>query len=170
MKLTVRRLAAALLCLALAVSLGGCSELRAFSKTFEKQTGVALPKGCAVTEYRDDHGGFHGDGTLLAVVTLPDAEAGALFAGRLISAGWSGSLSDGLRAALYGGELDGYTTNGYFSDLKLDIPETNGLCFYLDRYMQQYGERCEFAPYTQNFTFSLYVPDTLTLYFAEGDA
>ena len=37
----------------------------------EKQLGISLPEGAEIASL-DSHGGFHGDGTLLAVVTVPD--------------------------------------------------------------------------------------------------
>ena len=37
----------------------------------EKELRISLPDGVEIVSM-DSHGGFHGDGTLLAVVTVPD--------------------------------------------------------------------------------------------------
>lgn len=138
-----------------------------------EEIGISLPKDVAI-KYEDSHGGFHGDGVLLAVVTATNEEDKSELKTILTHVGWRSELPEEMYAAFFGGveTIEGveYPTAGYVHDLELDIPNVKNACFYYkDRYFEQYGEQCTFAPYTQNFTLAVFDLDTNILYFIEGD-
>lgn len=141
--------------------------------TLSRKMGISLPKEVAI-EYTDSHGGFHGDGDLFAVVTASNEQAKAQMNTILSHVGWCSILPDEMYAAFFGGvvTIDGTkgTTGGYLHDLEFDIPNVkNGYFYYKDRFFEQNGKQCPYAPYTQNFTLAIFDSDTSTLYFLEGD-
>ena len=135
--------------------------------------GISLPNDLAI-EYSDSHGGFHGDGTLVAVLA-PRNERDAVKLKNLIQrAGWRSELPSDMYASFFGGSLilegSRTETSGYFHDLSIDVPNVKHAYFYYkDRFLEQTGEQCPYAPYTQNFTLAMFDLDTNTLYFIEGD-
>lgn len=161
------------LCGILLCSLPGCGGTDR-SAYIGGQIGISLPRGVSI-KYTDSHGGFHGDGDLYAIVSFPDDETAARFSDGIEKAGWQTALSDEMYPWFYGGDVTiegkASSTDGYFHDMGLDVPAVkDGYFFYRDRYLEQYGEACSFAPYTQNFTIAIFDADTDKLYFIEGDS
>lgn len=128
----------------------------------EKELRISLPDGVEITSM-DSHGGFHGDGTLLAVVTVPDkAEQDALW--EQVEDTWSTLPAD--EAIM---EPIRQLWEERCGALPL-LPDTeNGRWFYRDRYEEQYGEKCEFNSVLQNCTFALLDRDSGRLYVLEND-
>lgn len=156
--LAVGTLCLAVLCLAIwFLSTGNNME-----RHLEKQLGISLPEGAEIASL-DSHGGFHGDGTLLAVVTVPDkAEQDALW--EQVEDTWSALPAD--EAIM---EPIRQLWEERCGALPL-LPDTeNGRWFYRDRYEEQYGEKCEFNSVLQNCTFALLDRDSGRLYVLEND-
>ena len=152
-------------------ALPGCGG-RDRNAHISSQIGGSLPSRAEI-KYSDTHGG-NGDGDLYAVVSFPD-DAAAQFSDSLAKAGWQTKLPDDMVPWFYGGNITAEgkssSTDGYFHDMKIDVPEVkDGYFFYRDRYREQYGEPCSYAPYTQNFTIAIFDSGHSTLYFLEGDS
>lgn len=170
-----RKAASGILCLlsfVLLCLMSGCGG-KNMNAYIGKQIGLSLPN-CAKIKYTDTHGG-NGDGDLYAVVSFPDSKTAAQFSGSLAKADWPTKFTDDMVPWFYGGAIvtkgEASSTDGYFRDMNLDVPKVkNGYFFYRDRYREQYGEPCSFAPYTWNFTMAVFDSDTDTLYFIEGDS
>ena len=128
----------------------------------EKELRISLPDRAEIASL-DSHGGFHGDGTLLAVVTVPDkAEQDALW--DRVKDNWNALPAD--EAIM---EPIRQLWEERCGALPL-LPDTeNGRWFYRDRYEEQYGEKCEFNSVLQNCTFALLDRDSGRLYVLEND-
>lgn len=128
----------------------------------EKELRISFHDGAEIASL-DSHGGFHGDGTLLAVVTVPDkAEQDALW--EQVEDTWSALPAD--EAIM---EPIRQLWEERCGALPL-LPDTeNGRWFYRDRYEEQYGEKCEFNSVLQNCTFALLDRDSGRLYVLEND-
>ena len=125
-------------------------------ETIENALDLTLPKDCAIS-CTDDHGGFHGDGTLYAVVEIP-ADAADDFLAALQSDWTALPVTEELRDAYYG-------EGGEGCGVSYGLPEPSAGCYlYRDRYFAQYGERCAFNPVLQNATFAVYDADAARLY------
>ena len=125
-------------------------------------------------EYRDSYGGFHGDGELAAVMTLPESIAS--HAESMMSFGapwWHGlPLSRDAELALYGG-MDGDTyRNPLFTDENghpLALEVTKGWYYLYDAQGQPYLEQSLFSRPSFNFCLALYDIETRTLYYFQLD-
>lgn len=128
----------------------------------EKELRISLPDGVEIASM-DSHGGFHGDGTLLAAVTVPDkAEQDTLW--DQVKDKWNALPAD--EAIM---EPIRQLWEERCGALPL-LPDTeNGRWFYRDRYEEQYGEKCEFNSVLQNCTFALLDRDSGRLYVLEND-
>ena len=125
----------------------------------EERLGIVLPKGSEIACV-DTHGGFHGDGVLLAVVTLPgQEEMDSLLEG--IEGRWKDPPTDGEMMEQFQQIWTQYA-GGLGS-----MPEKDaGPWFYRDRFFEQYGER---SSVFQNCTFAILDKDTGQLYVLEVD-
>ena len=131
-------------------------------KHLEKQLGISLPDGANIA-CTDNHGGFHGDGTLIAVVTFPDEAAqNALW--EQIDGKWNELPAD---------EYILEPIQRHWEECAGVLPPLpdaeNGRWFYRDRYEEQYGEKCDRNPVLQNCTFALLDRDSGQLYVLEND-
>lgn len=128
----------------------------------EKQLGISLPEGAEIASL-DNHGGFHGDGTLIAMVTVPDkAEQDALW--EQVKDKWNALPAD--EAIM---EPIRQLWEERCGALPLLPDAENGRWFYRDRYEEQYGEKCEFNSVLQNCTFALLDKDSGQLYILKND-
>lgn len=154
-------LALALACLALA----GCSGE---PKRYIARRLNADMTGAKLIRFDDDHGGFLGDGETIAVIDM--SGAGENFLDRV--EGWNPlPLSENLQLALYGGNRNGLTYDGYAFLKEKGIPEvTNGFWYFKNR-QEDIDWRNDdiFSAYSFNFTVAIYDKDTATLYFYEID-
>ncbi len=143
-----------LLLLILLLTATACT--RSDQATIEKTLDLTLPKDCAI-RCTDDHGGFHGDGTLYAVVQIPADAADDFLAA--LQADWTAlPVTEELHDAYYGEGGEGY-------GVSYGLPEPSAGCYlYRDRYFAQYGERCAYNPVLQNATFAVYDANTACLY------
>lgn len=151
-------LAVGALCLAAWYFTAGSS----MEQYLEKELRISLPDGADIASL-DSHGGFHGDGTLLAVVTVPEeTEQDALWA--QVEDTWNALPAD---------ETIMEPIRQLWEErcgALPPLPDTrNGRWLYRDRYEEQYGERCEPNPVLQNCTFALLDRDTGRLYVLEND-
>ena len=128
----------------------------------EKELRISLPDGAEIASL-DSHGGFHGDGTLIAVVSFPDEEGQeALWA--QVEDKWAALPADETMM-----EPIRQLWEERCGALPL-LPDTeNGRWFYRDRYEEQYGEKCEFNSVLQNCTFALFDRESGQLYVLESD-
>lgn len=128
----------------------------------EQRLGISLPEGTNIAS-TDDHGGFHGDGTLIAVVTVLD-KAGQEELQNQVEDKWSAFPVDA--AVLEPVRRHWEERSGVLPDL----PDAeSGWWFYRDRYQEQYGEACAFNPVLQNCTFALLDRNSWRLYVLEND-
>lgn len=124
----------------------------------ERETYVHLPSNAELIECTDSHGGFHGDGTMEAVITLPDNEETEKFLEEIKIEWYSPSeetrnFYDELnRDYLYGESFISYSDTAYY--------------FFRDRYYEQNGKK---TTYSRNMTVAAYYPETRTLKFLEVD-
>ena len=134
---------------------GEFSEETRQLRRLERTIGVEL-SSAVLEEYEDDHGGFHGDGVLTAVVTFSSQEEVQEFAN---------SLPDTWR------QLP--VENGLLGTLRTvwsDLPQVErGFWFYRDRYQEQYGKVSSYNRYLQNATFALLDTETGRLYVLKVD-
>lgn len=112
-------------------------------------------------EYRDTHGGFHGDGETFAVITLPEEAALGAESRMSYGAPWWKPLplsGDGTRV-LYG--------DGEGGPLCPEtIPRVEKGWYYLyDAQEPPYGEESLFSRASFNFCIALYDEDTRTIYY-----
>lgn len=128
----------------------------------EKELRISLPDEAEIASL-DSHGGFHGDGTLIAVVSFTDEEGQeALWA--QIEEKWSNlpAYEEILEPVRQDWEA--------YSGALPPLPDTgNGRWFYRDRYEEKYGEKCEFNSVLQNCTFALFDRESGQLYVLESD-
>lgn len=122
---------------------------------------IRLPAGAEIV-CQDSHGGFHGDGVLTAVVRFAPRQ--------------SEKLAAQLQGAWDELPMDREMTEAFYREWEqngaaLDMPprEMEGFWTYRDRYFEQHGEKCRFAPIVQNCTFALFDRETGTLYVLECD-
>lgn len=174
----MRKICAAGLVLALCLSLAACWNPQDGLSRLCAASGLDLSSAELLSD-RDSHGGFHGDGTRLAVLAFregPDAAA-------LEQAGWRPLPLDetaelavyGVTAVTEGAEGISEVTAGpcipYEEDME-PIPKVqNGYYFFEDRYPadgpekdRAFSDRGAF-----NFTAAVYDSDTDTLYYCRVD-
>lgn len=124
--------------------------------------------GSKLLRYDDTHGGCPADGETIAVIDM--SGAGEKFLDRV--EGWNPlPLSENLQLALYGGNRNGHTYDGYAFLKEKGIPEvTNGFWYFKNR-QEDIDWRNDdiFSAYSFNFTVAIYDKDTATLYFYEID-
>lgn len=127
----------------------------------EKELGITLPQRCEIAQ-ADTHGGFHGDGVLLAVAELGPEGAAELAAG--LSSSWQAAPVEEEVLQAFQGVWSQYA--GALGSL----PEGDaGPWLFRDRYREKYGEVCRQNPLLQNSTFALLDLSAGRLYVVEVD-
>ena len=124
----------------------------------------------SLTRYRDDHGGFFGDGETVAVIVLPrDAALEAEDRMRHGAPWWNPlPLTEDLTRALYGEAGHAPLFCGENGDPLL--PEVkSGWYFFYDEQGQPYMEESIFSRKSFNFSLAVYDAATYTLYFFDLD-
>lgn len=128
----------------------------------EAQLGVSLPDKLSIVS-EDSHRGFHGDGTMLAVVTLQDRPGQNILWNQVNDKWNSLPIEEGIEETVrehWAGS----------SAAMPPLPEANrGRWFYRDRYQEKHGEICDFNPILQNCTFALFDQSSGQLYVLECD-
>ncbi|MBQ3379139.1 MAG: hypothetical protein IJG50_04640 [Clostridia bacterium] len=156
----------AVICAA-AFLLNGCTAKNTL-QSFADEAGVQLSNGNISQE--DTHGGFHGDGTLLAVIRFDEPQSGIAENEKWKSL----PLSDTLKTALYGFS-DG---SGQYMIMPLidfesagitqTVPHVeNGYYYFEDRHSKSTNASDDtdlLARSSYNFTLALYDSDTDTMY------
>lgn len=135
-------------------------------------------KDCTIAAHTDTHGGFHGDGATVAILTWEDSRA----VGKQIaqSSDWNPlPLNDDLQSVFYGTsrEEDGmiYSRGPLAADedgTPLFPTVENGYYFFLDRSDEsrdRHSTEGLWNRYSFNFTAALYDTDSGTLYYYELD-
>ena len=128
----------------------------------EERLGISLPAGAEISSV-DTHGGFHGDGTLLAMVKL-DGQEELDTLRQEVERRWSAAPVDGEML-----EQIQDVWSQYAGGLGSMPAGDAGPWLYRDRYAEQYGERCKFNPVLQNCTFAILDVDAGRLYVLEND-
>ena len=134
-------------------------------RTIGRQLDLDLSRA-TLTEYRDTHGGFHGDGETVAVITLPrDAALEAEDRMRYGQPYWQAlPLRQDLQQALYGSETHG----ALFTDDAGNplLPEVKGGWYYFyDEQGHPYIEDSIYDRGSFNFTLAVYDPSHYILYY-----
>lgn len=125
----------------------------------EKQLEVDLPRGAAVEFYEDTHGGFHGDGTLTAVVTFPTPQVAQDFAAGLETP-WD-------ELPLVPEEIDIWQAA---HQLWEELPQVErGMWYYRDRFFEMYGKPAPNHYVLWNATFALLDTENGALYVLKND-
>lgn len=118
-----------------------------------------------LAQYRDSHGGFHGDGDTFAVIMLPEDAAPEAESRMEYGAPWWKPLPlpEDLSRVLYG--------DGENGPLCPDaVPEVErGWYFFYDAQGHPYIEESLFSQTSFNFSIALYDADTQTMYYFSLD-
>ena len=141
--------------------------------------GVDLSRG-TLTENRDTHGGFLGDGQTFLQLTFDQESAAALEEEISRAKGWQPlPLSDELVRVVYGEEYEEGDTVYSYAPLAVGedgeplFPQVErGSWFFLDRHSEStdpYDASQLYQRYSFNFTVALYDADSRTLYYFEMD-
>ena len=125
-------------------------------------------------EYRDSHGGFHGDGETVAVISLPQNIASHAESMMSFGAPWWQPLplSQDAALALYGGTDGEIHRNPLFADENGDplVPAiVKGWYYLYDPQGHPDMEESLFSRASYNFCLALYDIETKTLYYFELD-
>ncbi|MBO5328889.1 MAG: hypothetical protein J6B04_06925 [Clostridia bacterium] len=154
-------------------SLTACTSTATEHEIISKDLGVDVSKG-QVQIYRDDHGGFHGDGETYAKITFSDE---SFYNAIQNNAEWARlPLTQILTVVVYGGTLpNGDSWESFIKDEddKLLIPSiSDGYYFFKDRHIESKSEKEDspiFDRYSMNFTLAIYDSQSKVLYFYEID-
>ena len=151
--------------------LAACSGTRSTPENVAQELGVSLPETVSVG-YEDTHGGFHGDGETFVTLTFSADDAAALQA-QLAEQGWQPLPMVGeLRAAVYGGELDGVNYgDGVFARYSVSAP-VNGWYWFFDRHSEATDPHSAdglLGRYSMNYSAAVFDADRNTLYYYELD-
>lgn len=157
--------------LLLAVLLAACSGTRSTPENVAQELGVSLPETVSVG-YEDTHGGFHGDGETFVTLTFSADDAAALQA-QLAEQGWQPLPMEGeMRAAVYGGALDGVNYgDGVFARYSVSAP-VNGWYWFFDRHSEATDPHSAdglLGRYSMNYSAAVFDADRNTLYYYELD-
>ena len=131
-------------------------------KELEKQLYISIPAASQI-HCVDDHGGFHGDGVLTAVV-VPEGQEDWEALLDEVAGVWQQTPVDETM-------LEPFQQVWSRHEGQIEpLPEQpQGWWFYRDRYQEQYGEKCEGNPVLQNCTFALLDTGTGRLYVLKCD-
>ena len=151
--------------------LAACSGTRSTPENVAQELGVSLPETVSVG-YEDTHGGFHGDGETFVTLTFSADDAAALQA-QLAEQGWQPLPMEGeMRAAVYGGELDGVNYgDGVFARYSVSSP-VNGWYWFFDRHSEATDPHSAdglLGRYSMNYSAAVFDADRNTLYYYELD-
>ena len=151
--------------------LAACSGTRSTPENVAQELGVSLPETVSVG-YEDTHGGFHGDGETFVTLTFSADDAAALQA-QLAEQGWQPLPMEGeMRAAVYGGELDGVIYgDGVFARYSVSAP-VNGWYWFFDRHSEATDPHSAdglLGRYSMNYSAAVFDADRNTLYYYELD-
>ena len=154
-----------------AVLLSACSGTRSTSENVEHELGISLPETISVT-YANTHGGFHGDGETWIALNFT-AEGAKELSGQMSEEGWQPLPMVGeLRAAVYGGELDGVNYgDGVFARYSVSAP-VNGWYWFFDRHSEATDPHSAdglLGRYSMNYSAAVFDADRNTLYYYELD-
>ncbi len=128
--------------------------------------GLNVPKESELIEFRDSHGGFHGDGELFEVVQLEQKDVNIFVRDALDTGSW-GRLPMGkdLTKFIYGEYTRDYSFGGYGEMMPDDI--VNGLYYFKDRNSR--GGYI-FDRFSQNFNFAMFDINEGILYILKYDS
>lgn len=136
-------------------------------KYVARKTGLDLSH-CEIEKDKDTHGGFHGDGEMLAIFNCNNKDEKII---NQINNWDSLPLTENLELIMYGGKKDGITYN-YKLASENGIPKiTNGYYNFINRHSSALNESDDdiFNKYSFNFTIVLYDSDTQKMYYYEFD-
>lgn len=144
----------------------------------EKQVELNFPSYREM-EYRDDHGGFFGDGTTRLVLTFSEEEGRQLQEQMERNPAWQSlPITENLNTFLYGKQEDGYGYIGRAGELELPVIG-EGYWYFLDRHAgegpeddvtnQPHNDRWLLSRHSYNLTVAIYDTVTRTLYYLEFD-
>ena len=127
-----------------------------------------------LVEYQDSHGGFHGDGETVAIITLPEEMVSEAESRMLHGTPWWQPLPlrEDAALALYGGMDGDVQRMPLFADANGDpiAPEvTKGWYYLYDAQGEPYIETSLFSRASFNFCLALYDAERRTLYYFELD-
>lgn len=148
-----------LLVIVLVLEIGNGCKQETIQSRISDELGIYVTEE-TVLSHEDDHGGFHGDGTLIAALLISDEAA----VGKIRESWKPLPLNDNLTRLnekfRTGAEstLFPYVENGYY-------------CF-IDRHHEAIDPNDDSSVHSRcsyNFTFAIFDTDTNTLYYAEID-
>ena len=152
--------------LVLAILLTGCFSSNQRTEA-EKTLGISLKEAKEISR-SDDHGGFHGDGTLSICYEFPDDSLEEILK---TAPHWKAlPVEEALQPALYlhiaGAELYGEEGDQLLPEVE------NGYYFFYDRHSEStdpYDGSEAADRYSYNFSAAIYDADTNRLYYTEFD-
>lgn len=142
-------------------------------KRISRSLGVEIPLNSEI-EYKDTHGGFHGDGETLAKVIFNDSNSENILSQIVNSRDWNDlPMTENLNLIMYGGEKNGITYEYRFVEYHFGISYIeNGYWFFKDRHSQSTSRNDDadlLNRYSFNFTIAIYDTDNNILYYLEND-
>ena len=154
----------------LIVLLSACNSSQTAAQRVGDALSLDLPDPTGTT-YTATHGGFHGDGETF--VTLLFDEEGARSLQGQLAEGWKPLPMEGeLRAAVYGGELDGVNYgDGVFARYSVSAP-VNGWYWFVDRHSEATDPHSAdglLGRHSMNYSVAVFDADQNALYYYELD-
>lgn len=157
--------------LLLTIIISGCS-IETNQDYISEQINIEIPDVINI-EYKDDHGGFHGDGEKFAKIVFDNKNGLDILSQIEKSNRWNKlPLTENLNLIMYGGVKDNVEYSYNLAE-KSEIPEIkSGYWYFIDRHSESmYPEKDNelFDRHSFNFTIAMYDTNNNTLYYFEFD-
>lgn len=148
-----------------------CSS-QSMNERISKSVGVKINENIQL-DYEDTHGGFQGDGEIVAVISFDVPVGDKILTDIRQSKGWHHlPLSQNLSLLMYGGEEDNQQYSFNLAE-KLAMPTIeNGYYFFVNRHPNRVSSVDDtniFKEGSFNFTLAVYDVDTRIMYYLEFD-
>ena len=158
----VRLTGVAVIILGLMLRTGGGDDL--WYDRIEESLGVDVSDAVIITGY-DDHSGFHGDGTLYAVLEFPDDTLEQAVSN---PGGWHAlPLTENLQTLVYGSWGPDAVVGPFIG---ITMPEVDrGYWWFFDRQGNTAEDSLVLTRGSYNYTIAIYDADTDRLYYCEYD-
>lgn len=130
----------------------------------EESLGVDISEAVIVTSY-DDHSGFHGDGTMYAVLEFQDDTTEQLISN---PGGWQSlPLTENLQTLIYGTRSETASVGPYIG---VTVPRVEqGYWYFYDRYGDTWEDADVLDWGSFNYTIAIYDSEEDRLYYCEYD-
>lgn len=160
-----------LILVAIIINITACSS-QSIHTHISQVIGVPIHESTEI-EYEDNHGGFHDEGIITAVIKFDEIEGEKVQSDILKSMEWTDlPLSENLSLMMYGGERNTIHYNHNLAEV-FDMPNvTHGYYFFLNRHpnsLSPHNDKDIFDQASFNFTLAIYDVDRNIMYYLEFD-